>query len=218
MKITPLIGVGLLCGAVCGGANTPSVETWLFDNLTRIGGHAATVFGHPEVIATPRGKAIRFNGVDDAVFLDAHPLAGAETYTWELIFRPDPGGAPAQRFFHMQETGSDDRMMFELRVIGDQWCLDSFVNSGTNSRALLDNTKLHSLGEWYSIATVYDGHELRNYVDGVLQGSGELHATPQKPGQTSIGTRFNKRDYFKGAVREARMTPRALTPAEFLRK
>jgi hypothetical protein len=30
--------------------------------------------------------------------------------------------------------------------------------------------------------------------------------------------RFNKVNYFKGAVLEARMTPRALTPAEFMKK
>jgi hypothetical protein len=42
--------------------------------------------------------------------------------------------------------------------------------------------------------------------------------TPQKAGQTSVGVRFNKVNYFKGAVRKARMTPRALRPSEFLRK
>jgi hypothetical protein len=41
---------------------------------------------------------------------------------------------------------------------------------------------------------------------------------PQKAGQTSVGVRFNKVNYFKGALRLARMTPRALPPAEFLRK
>ncbi len=162
--------------------------------------------------------------MDDAVFLGVHPLAGAATFTWEVVFRPDRGGAPEQRFFHLQEDASNDaasqgnRMLFEIRVIGEQWCLDSFVKSGPDSRALLDNKKLHPLGEWYSVAAVFDGQELRNYVDGVLQGEGALHAAPQKAGQTSVGVRFNKRDFFKGAIREARMTPRALSPAEFLRK
>jgi hypothetical protein len=30
--------------------------------------------------------------------------------------------------------------------------------------------------------------------------------------------RFNKVNYFKGAILEARMTPRALTPEEFMKK
>jgi hypothetical protein len=170
------------------------------------------------VIDTPQGKAVEFNGIDDALFLGVHPLAGAEAFTWEVIFRPAQGGASEQRFFHLQEDGSDNRMLFEIRTIGDQWCLDSFAKTGENSRALLDRTKRHRLGEWYAVEAVYDGKEFRNYVDGVLQGSGELHIAPQKAGQKSVGVRFNKVNYFKGAVREARMTPRALEPAGFLKK
>ncbi|MDE3196109.1 MAG: LamG domain-containing protein [Acidobacteriota bacterium] len=193
-------------------------EDWQFNRLDQIGGHKTTVLGHPVRIDSPDGKAIQFNGVDDAVYLPVHPLAGAKAFTWEVMFRPDRGGAPAQRFFHLQEDGSDNRMLFEIRTMGDQWCLDSFAKTGEASRALLDRTKLHWLGEWYAVEAVYDGAEFRNYVDGVLQGSGPLHIEPQKAGQTSVGVRFNKVDYFKGAVARARFTPRALAPSEFLRK
>ncbi|MDP9169192.1 MAG: LamG domain-containing protein [Acidobacteriota bacterium] len=195
----------------------PSGELWRFDRLDKIGSHPAKLLGHPHLIETPRGKAIEFNGVDDAIFLDVHPLAGAEAFTWEIVFRPDAGGPAEQRIFHLQEDGTDNRMLFEIRVIGDQWCLDSFAKTGDDSLPLLDRTKLHPVGMWYSAAAVYDGHEFRNYVNGVLQGSGPLHLAPQKAGGTSIGVRYNKRDYFKGAFYSARMTPRALQPSEFLK-
>ena len=96
-------------------------EVWTFDRIDRIGGHATTVLGHPRVIETPLGKAVEFNGVDDGLLIDNHPLAGAETFTWEAIFRPD-GGNAEQRWFHLEEnpaTGSDadSRMLFEIRVI-----------------------------------------------------------------------------------------------------
>ena len=211
--------------AVLAGALSLSAadsEVWRFDRIDQIGGHPATVLGHPRVIDTPAGKAVEFNGVDDAIYVNVHPLAGAETWTWEVIFRPDPGGAAEQRFFHLQEvdpaTGqdADTRMLQEIRVDGDRWCLDSFAISGTESRTLLDRTKLHPLGGWHHIAAVYDGREFRNYVDGVLQGAGELHVKPQGAGRSSIGTRINRRDYFKGAVFLARITRRALSPEEFL--
>jgi hypothetical protein len=128
------------------------------------------------------------------------------------------GGAPEHRFFHLQEAGTDNRMLFEIRVIGNQWCLDSFAITAPDSLALLDRAKLHPLGAWYHVAAVYDGREFRNYVDGVLQGSGPLHIQPQKAGGTSVGVRYNKVNYFKGAVLTARMTPRALDPREFLKK
>ena len=198
-------------------------ETWRFDRIDQIGGHTTTILGHPHVLDTPAGKAIEFNGVDDALFVDVHPLAGAETFTWEVIFRPDLGGSPEQRFFHLQEvdpkTGkdTDTRMLMEIRIVDGRWALDSFALSGTDSRALLDRTKLHSLGAWHHVAAVYDGREFRNYVDGMLQGSGELlHWKPQGAGRSSMGTRINRVDYFKGAIYLSRMTPRALSPAEFL--
>lgn len=188
-------------------------EIWKFDDLQKIGGHPAKVLGHPRVV----NGAVEFNGIDDALFLDVHPLAGADAFTLEVIFRPDLGGNPEQRFFHLQERDTDNRMLLEIRVIGDQWCLDSFVFSSSGSKALLDRTRLHPLGAWYAVAMVYDGRWFRNYVNGVEQGAAEIHFTPQGAGRTSAGVRINLVDYFKGAIREARMTRRALKPAEFLK-
>lgn len=194
-----------------------SGETWRMDNPARIAGHKTTVLGHPRVISAPGGRAIWFNGIDDAIFLDVHPLAGAKTWTWEVIFRPDAGGAPEQRFFHLQENGTENRMLFEIRVMGGQWCLDSYVKSAADSATLLDRTRLHPLGPWYHAAAVYDGRQFRNYVDGVQQGAASVRFVPQNAGTASLGVRMNRVNYFKGAILAARMTPRALSPAEFMR-
>ena len=112
-------------------------EVWTFNRLDRIGGHTTTVLGSPRLIDTPLGKAVEFNGVDSALVVDVHPLAGAATFTWEAIFRPD-GGEQAQRWLHLQETGTENRMLFELRIVDNQWYFDSFVYSGTSSKALID--------------------------------------------------------------------------------
>jgi len=216
MRRAGVINIAIAAAALLWCAD-PATEVWHFDSLTQIGGHAVTVEGQPRVISTPAGKAVQFSGKDDALFLDVHPLAGAATFTWEVIFRPDAGGATEQRFFHFQENGTDTRMLFEIRVINGSWCLDSFALSGAESKALIDRRKLHSLGAWHHAAAVYDGREYRNYVDGVLEGAAQLHLAPQGPGRTSIGTRIDRRDYFKGAILAARMTNRALPPAEFLK-
>lgn len=191
-------------------------EVWRFDRLDRLGGHPVTVEGQPRVIDTPQGKAIQFNGDKDALFLEVHPLAGAEQFTWEVIFRPDADGRPEQRFFHFQENGSVNRLLFETRVTNGQWYLDSFAQSRSGSKALMDREKKHPAGAWYHVAAVYDGREFRNYVNGVLQGSAVVELTPQGPGRTSVGVRINRVDYFKGAIRVARMSRRALAPGEFL--
>lgn len=214
----------ILAGAMGGQAGKPVAHsiTWRFDRTDKIGGLRTEVLGHPRIIETPYGKAVQFNGIDDALMIPKHPLAGASTYTWEVIFRPD-GGAFAQRFFHLQEqdpaTGKDtgNRMLFEIRVMNGKWCLDSFASSGENHRTLLNCKLLHPLGKWYAVTAVYDGKQLRNYVDGQLQGEGSLELKPQLPGHSSVGMRINHVFFFKGAILVARMTPRALPPGEFLK-
>lgn len=189
---------------------------WTFDRLDRIGGHPVTVLGNPRVVDTPIGKAVEFDGVDDALLVDAHPLAGAAAFTWEAIFRPD-GGAREQRWFHLQEAGSQNRMLFEIRVAGDEWFLDAFAYSRGAEKALINREARHPVGRWYHVAAVYDGTTFSNYVNGVKQGEAPLALAPQGAGRTSIGVRITLVDYFKGAVHASRFTRRALTPGEFLR-
>lgn len=213
--------------------NAPRQTTWTFDRLDNIGGLPVKVDGNPKVIETPLGKAVQFDGVDDSIYIDQHPLAGAEQFTFEAIFRPD-GGAVEQRWFHLAErnpatgqlvtlTGSSTqdanaRFLFELRIInGNQWCLDAFLAGPGYSRALLLRDKLHPIGQWYHVASTYDGKLFRSYVNGELQGEAELAFKPHGPGGTSVGTRMNQVNYFKGAVRQARFTSRALTPDQFLK-
>lgn len=221
MQRLPWILAVLVMG--CGGTtmqDTPEAEVWTFQRLDEIGGYPTTVLGEPRLIETPLGKAVEFDGEDDALFLDVHPLAGAETFTWEAVFRPD-GGQEEQRWFHLNENpaiGADgeNRMLFEIRVVDGRWCLDTFVKTGSASKALLDRSHLHPLGEWFHVAAVYDGRELRSYINRELDGSAEIELDPQGPGRTSVGVRMNKLYYFKGAVRQARFTRRALAPHDFL--
>jgi hypothetical protein len=221
--LVALAAAGALCvaGGQVQGQQAESV-VWKFDRLENIGGHKTTVLGQPKVIDSPVGKAVEFDGVDDALFIDNHPLAGAAVFTLEAIFRPD-GGEREQRWFHLSEqdpaTGADtpNRMLFEIRVAGDKWYLDSFNQSGTESGTLMNRNALHPLATWHAVASVYDGKEFRNYVDGVQEGSAQPSLAPHGPGHTSVGVRINKVFYFKGAVALARFTRRALTPAEFLK-
>ncbi len=199
----------------------PETAVWIFDRLDHIGGHPTTVLGGPRIIDSPVGKAVLFDGVDDALFIDHHPLAGAAAYTFEAVFRPD-GGQREQRWFHLSEqdpaTGADtdNRILFEIRVVNDQWYLDSFTQSGSASATLMNRKALHPLGVWYHVASVYDGKEFRNYVDGVQEGAAQVSLAPHGPGHASVGVRINKVFYFQGAVRQARFTRRALAVSEFL--
>jgi hypothetical protein len=214
---------GLFAGPALAAAK-PSAIVWTFDRLDNIGGEVTHVEGAPSVIDTPLGKAVLFDGVDDALFIDRHPLAGAATFTFEALIRPD-GGDFAQRWFHLASaepvpapaTPANTRFLFELRVVGDQWYLDAFVNGPGYKQTLVFADKLYPIGRWHHVAQTYDGRTYRAYVNGQLQGQAKIAFTPQGPGRASVGVRMNRMNYFKGAIRQARFTPRALGPEAFLK-
>jgi Concanavalin A-like lectin/glucanases superfamily len=223
-RSTGFLALGVLVGRVAlAAADGPAAgshaaddasTTWRFDRLDRLGGHPTTQLGDPRVVDTPLGAAVEFDGVDDALFVDVHPLAGADSFTWEAIFRPD-GGNREQRWFHLQEAGSSHRLLFEVRVQGHEWFLDSYAFSAADEATLMNRRSLHPVGQWYHVAAVYDGRTFSNYVNGVREGSAEVNLPPQGAGRTAMGVRVNLVDYFKGALHSARFTRRALRPDEF---
>jgi hypothetical protein len=219
----PIIAVFTLLSAAAAQGPSQQEKIWRFDRIDNIGGHKTEVLGHPSVVDSPYGKAVEFHGDDDAIIVPEHPLAGATAFTWEVIFRPDADGAAEQRFFHIAEqdpaTGkdTDNRLLFETRIVNGQWCLDSFAgNRGTNL-TLLNCKALHPLGQWFRVTAVWDGKTLKNYVGDELQGEGPLVMGPEGQGHSSIGMRLNRVYPFKGAVLMMRSVPRALPPSEFLK-
>jgi hypothetical protein len=219
MRIVPLIvsAVLLVCTPGCAAEST----VWTFDRTDSIGGAPAHAEGQPKVIETAAGPAAQFDGVKDMIFIDAHPLAGAEKFTVEAVFRPD-GGPFEQRWMHLaevdQKTGQDTgtRFLFEIRVVGGRWYLDAFTKGIDYNKTLIVPEKTFPVGRWYHVAMTYDGKTFRSYVDGVAQAEGEIAFKPQGPGHSSVGARINRINYFRGALFEARFSPRALKPDEFL--
>ncbi|MDQ8180716.1 LamG-like jellyroll fold domain-containing protein [Pelagicoccus sp. SDUM812005] len=190
---------------------------WRLDNLESLGGQPLAVEGSPRLIDTPRGKAIEFDGVDDALFLDVHPLEGWSSFTVEVVFNPYSDGPTEQRFFHMQENETDSRVMFETRIVdGNRWFLDTFIKSGEQKVVNYAQNHLHPTGAWYHAAIVVDGQTFKHYVDGELELSEQLDYAAQREGHMSLGVRINRVNWFKGAIRTIRFTPQALAPNSFL--
>jgi len=210
--------VVVLCSAAGLSQRVQSSLTWKIDNLGKINGNAVSIVGHPQVIDAPGGKAIAFDGVGDSLLLNTNPLAGAEAFTVEAVFRPEVGGAKEQRWFHIQEDNSENRVLLETRLVGDEWFLDTYIRSGENNRTLFAENFKHPLGAWYHVALVFDGKEMRHYVEGREEMSGPLTISPLTAGKTSIGVRMNRVYWFKGAVQKVRFTFRALQPSEFMKK
>jgi hypothetical protein len=191
---------------------------WKIDNLEKIGGHETEVLGDPQVIKTENGKAVLFDGVDDAIFIRHNPLEGVHEFTVEAVFRPDTGGAAEQRWLHIEDTANtESRALLETRLVEGVWFLDTFLKSGDNRSALFAENFKHALGRWFHVALVFDGSEMRHYVDGKLELSGKITRLPFGKGITSIGVRQNRIYWFKAAVQKARFTNPALSPGNFMK-
>ncbi len=206
----------LVIGGAAAAQTSGGAVIWEINNLKTIGGHAATVVGAPRVVPAPTGQGLEFDGVDDAVFLPMHPTAGWSQFTAEVIFRPAAEGPPEQRFFHLQEAGSENRVLFETRLTADgQWFLDTFIKTVDADCTLFAKDHLHKIGPWYHAAIVVDDRSMRHYVNGKLELRQDFKFTPHKAGETSLGVRHNKVHWYKGALSRARFTPKALEPAQF---
>jgi hypothetical protein len=219
--------VFVACGL--GGAHRcadAAQETWVLDNTTSIHGYATTKTGSPTVVATPFGDGLRFDG-NDGLIVSASPIAGAASFTIEMLLRPDVNDSPTldqPRILHVQSNAPQDhRALLEGRITGNQWYLDGFLRAPAASNpstiaslALIDATKLHAADRWYAFALVYDGAELRVFLNGALELSGPIATNPLAAGVTSIGMRANQVNFFSGDIAQVRFTTSALAPADLL--
>ncbi len=200
----------IVCASVLVHAQS---TTWKINNLQKIGKYKVEVLGDPRVVK----KAIEFDGVDDGIFIDTNPIEGFSAFTVEAIFRPSLDGLKEQRWLHIEQTDPESRVMLETRLVGNEWFLDTFMKSGEKRLPLYAENFKHKIGNWYHVALVYDGTEMRHYVDGNLELAGKVAFKAMGKGKTSLGVRQNKVYWFKGAIKKVRFTNKALTPNKFMK-
>lgn len=193
-----------------------TVTEWILCDLTGSKAADIRILGNPQVIASPYGKALLFNGSTDGIFIEQMPLSDLERFTIELIISPNSGGNFEQRYFHCGEVRGS-RVLLELRSTKTDWYLDAFVKSGDQQKALIDSTMLHPLDQWAHIAFVVDNGKQETYVNGKKELESRIAILPLKGGKSSIGVRQNEQSWFKGAIYKIRISPEVLSPGQFLK-
>jgi len=201
---------------MAGAANN---VTWDFNDITTVGGNKTTVVGQPKVVDTEKGKAIKFDGVDDGLIVEALPIAGAEKFTVEILFLPDANGLQTQRFLNLQENNSKSRLLLMMDASPSDkiWYLQTFIKTSAGTLDMFQTEKFYPAGKWNSVAVVYDGQKLHNYVNGREEFAQPLAFAPFGEGKTSIGMKVNRQAFFKGIVRKIRFSRQALSPDQLLK-
>jgi hypothetical protein len=172
--------------------------------------------GKPGTIDSKYGKAVTFNGIDDAIFIEKNPIDGLDQFTVEVIFQPASGWNFEQRYLHIGDAQAD-RLLLELRSTKTDWYFDAFLKVGTQGLTLIDPNLLHPLDQWYHLAYVINNSKLETYVNGKKELEGTLEHGQVKGKMTSIGVRQNGVSWFKGAIYKIKISPKALDPKEFLK-
>jgi hypothetical protein len=220
----------LACGspaatAAPAAAVPPATLAWTAGAGATLGAALPLRLGDPQLEQDPHGSALCFDGIDDGLAFEHNPIAGMSEFTIQVLFRPDAVGTAEtpseQRFVHFEEGGATTpesrRALIETRVVGEQWFLDTFLRGKSASKALIDPQKKHPVGHWYWVALSYGDGTLRHYIDAQLELEGAVPFEPLCPGRTSLGVRLNRVSWFKGCLRELRVTPTVLSAAELER-
>ena len=138
-------------------------------------------------------------------------------FTIEVLFANDLDGPEEQRFLHIEEAGTGNRALVELRHRDRAFSLDTYLRHGDAQLTLLDRVRTHPAGGWHVAALTFDGATMTDFVDGARELSGDVAFRALGPGRTSIGVRQNQVSWFKGKIRTVRVTPDVLEPSQFLR-
>lgn len=222
MKIT-LIKCSALCMMllVVACAQQPRQYLWKIGSLEHINNIPVVVQGNPQVIDTPYGAAVSFDGDGDRLVVDSNPLDGATEFTVEIIFQPADAfpNNIEPRFFHIEAADNPDRRItIELRLNDKrQWYLDTYIKSEVSQYTLIDSTLVHPIGQWAHAAITYKDRQFSAYVNGKRELSAEVDYLPiATTGKTSIGARMNQVHWFNGAILAARITHAELAPEQFM--
>lgn len=186
---------------------------WKLTDTVQVGGLRPAVLGTPLIVRHDSATALSFDGVDDALIVPLNPLQGGQRFTVEILFKPAADGPPAPRLIH-GEDGEGNRFTVEARITPKGWYLDTFLKNGKTGKGLtlVDSTALHPCDRWHWAALVYDGAAMTHYVNAVKEKEGVVNFGPMATGQTAIGARLNRINWFKGEIAELRFGAVAVKP------
>ncbi len=216
-KLSLILITGLLL--VCTSAGRGElVGYWSFDDQTNPGkddsgkGNDGTLYGPTW---TPLGKinaALSFDG-DDYVGIANSPTLNITEGTWEAFIKFDclPSVAGLMNPLAKQEqywihASNDDSIQVKVSVGGTRYIASTSPNFIT-------------LDTWYHVVGIYDGEELKLYVNGNLENTNTAPSGNIDTGSAklAIGTWSSLIDYFQGTIDEVRIYDHAIPePATLL--
>ena len=186
--------------------------TWKLNDTIDVGGRKPVVLGAPQIVKADSINGLLFDGTKDGLIIAANPLQELKNFTIEFLFKPMESTSIEPRMMHIQDE-KGNRCTIELRLTSNgNWYLDTFLKNGNTNKglSLIDSTKEHRCNKWYWVALEFNGTKMISYVNSQKEGEGLVSLDAMTSGQTSIGVRLNKINWFRGQISEIRFHSVAL--------
>ena len=211
----------ILAGTAFGIAPDEVAAIWLFDEgrgkIVRDSsgnGNDGTINGDPKWVEGRFGKGLEFDGVDDYVAVPDSDSLDIDGDRITIVAWIKGSGWPAAnhivRKLHDQAQGH----IYVLRVQPDKIRAYIATDVKPSPGYQVDGATPLKVGEWYHVALVYDGNEIRIYLNGELDGSlpasGNIETSDA---ELRIG-RGDPAGYFAGVIDEVAIFDAALSEEE----
>lgn len=173
----------------------------------------------PDIVPGVVGNAGRFDGVDDAVFVDDGPalhLTDALTLSlWSQRLGPfDPYALLAGKAFGDGGSNSYEMYLTDASEAGGSYV----VNFSTDTPSAFGNAFTQVNNDWTHLCGVWDGSVWRLYVNGEQAATQVVETAPtydEHPFIIGADTEFGTvTHFFDGAIDEVRLYDRALSQDE----
>ena len=188
-------------------------------------GNTGAITGATWVSSSPDSTpALSFDGVNDCASVPGTAALNIQgtTLTIEAWIKREADSGGYERILDKENNSTSHDLGYYVQISDADKLQFGFATSSTTFTYLTGTTSV-SVGTWHHIAAVYDGSQMRIYLDGVLDGSkpqvGSIFgssATGTHP--LNIGRLRYWDSYYYGSqmlIDEVRIHNRALAPAEF---
>jgi hypothetical protein len=154
------------------------------------------------------GQALDFDG-DDFVVIDNDPTLHitGKTISMHAWLLPRSGGGNSGSRIISKRTDAGGNDVFAMTL--ENYRLNFHIN-GVD----LVSSHIVVLNEWVHVAMVYDGTEMRLYINGALDTNGpESDPIPASSRAVHLGTREGEALYFDGIMDDVRILNTVLVPS-----
>jgi len=188
-------------GTIDGASWTTGISSTSYDNT-------------PKTMAP--GNALSFDGSNDYVSTaNTSSLSGSGTASVQVWIYKTSDPAAGIILYHGSGAADGSNFAYQIYEVAGSDLIGFYIRTSNGSTGVSFDSNDISLNTWHQIVGVYDGSNLKSYLNGTLKGtSGSISGSTQSINNPlHIGQQYNG-SYFAGVIDEVAIWNDGLSAAE----